>query len=299
MKDNYTLKIDLSSIPTDDRYAQIPGKLFLIDNLNEPVTMKDRPEMQKPAQVGMVVLLICKSGRMNVMIDQKNYVVRGGSTMTLLPGMVFQFLDAGENTECAMIALDKDFMNFTSDIKLGIEFAMKIHEHPVFYIDYPSMEETIGIYKALKHKLYKSDFNYKEEIARSYLNILKCNGFDALSHEMQLSKGEPRSSRKEEIFSQFLKVVSQYYKQERNVIFYADKLHVTPKYLSSVIHEVSGRYASEWIMNHVIMQAKNMLKLENRSVKEVCNALNFPNQSFFSKYFKQHTGYTPKEFKYI
>ncbi|MBQ2297918.1 MAG: AraC family transcriptional regulator, partial [Bacteroidaceae bacterium] len=85
--------------------------------------------------------------------------------------------------------------------------------------------------------------------------------------------------------------------QNRSITFYADKLCISPKYLSSVVHSVSGKYATDWINQCVILEAKNMLKKEGASIKDVSNYLNFANQSFFAKYFKQHTGYTPKEYK--
>lgn len=297
MEQKNILKIDLSSFPIDEHSAQIPNKLFLIDNLNDPVRAKDNLEMQNVAQVSMIVIFVCKSGRLDIQIDRKDYTMRSGDLLSLTPGTVFQFINAWESTECAVIAMDKDFMNFTTDIKLGIELARQLHNNPITNLDYPLLEETISIYKALKHKLYSSNYQYKEEVAQNYLNILKCNVYDQILNHIDYIPTMQRSSRKEELFGLFLKAVQKHYKEERSVTFYADKLCVTPKYLSAVIHEVSGRYATEWITSFVIMEAKNMLKNENRTVKDVCNTLCFANQSFFAKYFKQHTGHTPKEFK--
>ena len=80
-------------------------------------------------------------------------------------------------------------------------------------------------------------------------------------------------------------------------VFVADKLCVSPKYLSSIVHQVSGKYATDWINQYVILEAKSMLRMESVAIKDVSNRLNFANQSFFAKFFKQHTGYTPKEYK--
>lgn len=291
------LKLDLSNFPVDDRSAQIQGKLFLIDNLNDPITSKDSIDMNQPAQINMVVIFICKAGRIDVTINGKEFVLRGGQIMTLLPGFIFQFVNTCDNTECAVMAINPEFVNYVSDIKTGMEFARNINSTPIHTFDFPSMEETIGIYKALKHKLFQDDFLYKEQVAKNYIDILKCNAFSKFAQLNNHEISEKVSSRKEELLQKFLQNVRKYYKQERNVLFYADKVCVTPKYLSSVIHEVSGKYCTEWINSYVILEAKNMLKNEGRSVKDVCNLLNFPNQSFFAKYFKQHTGYTPKEYK--
>ena len=96
---------------------------------------------------------------------------------------------------------------------------------------------------------------------------------------------------------QFLKLVSQYHTEYRNVGFYADKLCLTPKYLSRVIKSVTGRSAPEWIDAYVILEAKNLLKYSGLAIKEIVYRLNFPNQSVFYKFFKARTGMTPSEYR--
>ena len=108
-----------------------------------------------------------------------------------------------------------------------------------------------------------------------------------------------RKSRKTEVFESFLKTVATHYKQQRSVTFYADKLYLTPKYLSCVIKEISGKSAGEWIDEQVILAAKALLKSSNMTIQEISVELNFANQSFFGKYFKQHTGISPKAYRKI
>ena len=106
-------------------------------------------------------------------------------------------------------------------------------------------------------------------------------------------------SRKELIFAEFTKQLLLHYRQERSVKFYADQLHITPKYLSALIKDISGRTAAEWIDSYVIIEAKNLLKFSNMNIQEIAYSLNFDTQSFFGKYFKQHTGYSPSQFKLL
>ncbi len=138
---------------------------------------------------------------------------------------------------------------------------------------------------------------YKEEVAKAYLSLMKYTSLQSQVEEMQNSVLAQGTGRREDIFNKFITAVENNYKKERNVTFYADKLCISPKYLSSVIHEVSGRYATDWINGYVILEAKVLLRRSDINIKEVCSMLNFSNQSFFAKYFKQHTGFTPKEFR--
>jgi YesN/AraC family two-component response regulator len=168
---------------------------------------------------------------------------------------------------------------------------------PFSQINEKHFEEIIRIYQMMKDKLSEKDFLYKEEVAKHYLSLMKYNMLQANANDIKNKLPNRPASRKDEIFHQFIKEVEKSYKHERNVTFYADKLCISPKYLSSVIHNVSGKYATEWIDGFVILEAKALLKSNGNTIKEICNKLNFANQSFFAKYFKQHTGFTPKEYR--
>ena len=93
------------------------------------------------------------------------------------------------------------------------------------------------------------------------------------------------SNRGEELLHKFKVLVSHNARRERKVSFYADKLCVTPKYLSKVIKDLSGKSGPQWIDEFVILSAKNMLRHSDISIKEIANYLNFPSQSFFFRFF--------------
>ena len=93
--------------------------------------------------------------------------------------------------------------------------------------------------------------------------------------------------------------MEEHYRQERLIGFYANKLCITPKYLSKLVKEHTGRSAGEWIENHVILDARAMLHSSDMTIQQIATALNFPNQSFFGKYFKRATGISPKHYRQI
>lgn len=82
-------------------------------------------------------------------------------------------------------------------------------------------------------------------------------------------------SRAEEYFRQFMQLLGEHYKEERSVGFYARKLCITPKYLTTLIKQISGKSVSEWIDSYVILEAKTLLKYSNMSVQEISYYLNF------------------------
>jgi len=95
----------------------------------------------------------------------------------------------------------------------------------------------------------------------------------------------------------FRQAVAQHCKRERGVTFYADYLHLHPKYLSQVITTETGLTASEWIQSQVILEAKILLQDSTLAISTVAENLNFPDQSTFGKYFKRYEGITPKQYR--
>ena len=99
------------------------------------------------------------------------------------------------------------------------------------------------------------------------------------------------------VFRNFLSLLSSSYPKSRSVSYYADKLCLTPKYLSTVCKEASGETASELINRYVVKDIDFLLKQRGRSIKEICNELEFPNLSFFGRYVKKHLGLSPKQYR--
>lgn len=108
---------------------------------------------------------------------------------------------------------------------------------------------------------------------------------------------ERSNSRADIYFRRFLQSLSEHYKEERSVGFYARELCVTPKYLTTLVKRISSKSVSEWIEIYVILEAKTLLKYSSLSIQEIAYTLNFPNQSFFGSYFKRNTGMSPSQYK--
>ena len=97
--------------------------------------------------------------------------------------------------------------------------------------------------------------------------------------------------------ARFVLAVGQHYRTHREVRFYSDALCISPKYLSTIVKSVSGRTPGEWIESYVTMEAKMLLSTTDLSIQEISSQLNFPNQSFFGKYFRHQTGLAPSAFR--
>ena len=104
-------------------------------------------------------------------------------------------------------------------------------------------------------------------------------------------------SREQTIFDRFICLVNQYAAREHQIGFYADKMCLTERYFGTIIRQVSGSTAKEWIDRALVTRIKIELKHTDKPIAQISDEMNFPNPSFFSKYFKRAVGMTPGEYR--
>lgn len=122
-------------------------------------------------------------------------------------------------------------------------------------------------------------------------------GFIHNTMSNQCSAGKSPSTRQRKLFEQFMRLAAENHRYERQMAFYADKLCITPKYLSKIVRDQSGKSGPQWIDDLVILSAENMLKNSDIPIKEISSYLNFPSQSLFFRFFKKQTGRTPSQYR--
>lgn len=105
------------------------------------------------------------------------------------------------------------------------------------------------------------------------------------------------SSTSDALYARFMDLLFVYRGKERSVAFYASRLCITPKYLSIVVKKASGKTPSEWIHEESVKAIETMLCHTQASIKEIVYELNFPNPSFFGKFFKAQKGMSPKLYR--
>ena len=100
-----------------------------------------------------------------------------------------------------------------------------------------------------------------------------------------------------DLVMKFLNDVHEFCNKERSVSFYAERCCLSPKYFAKIITDAMGRKPGDIIKDNVILEAKVLLIAKSYSIQQVSDKLNFPNPSFFCKYFKAATGTTPRKYQ--
>ncbi len=250
---------------------------------------------EHPVSIDGFSVIIMMAGEAVVSIDMKNYAVRPNSIVFFNPGSIIRTVKCSSNAAAFVLAFSKSFVNeIQIDLSTSLPVYMRFGKAPVLQVSQQDVAEIRQLFQLVKTMLRSDKERYRHEIIRS----LFTTAFYLITEINQRDDpGEQKQGRCEVLFSEFMKLLEQYSKRERNVSFYAKQLNITPKYLSSAVKEVSGKTAARWIDESVILEAKALLKYSGMSIQEIAYHLNFSTQSFFGKYFKQHTGTSPSRYK--
>jgi AraC-like DNA-binding protein len=220
-----------------------------------------------------------------------------------MPSLPIRLLYKSEDAEGLLVVLDVDFMLPVVQRVANAENLLHVRRYPFFSLT----EESFGYIRSMLEKLweriYEEDKDRKGFLQqRLQVELIKSMAqtitYEVLSIYFSKLPIQPMvQTKKDLIFHQFLLSLFRHFRQEREVAFYAELQHLSPRYFSSIIKEKSGNNALQWIVQMVITEAKLLLETSDLSIKEISVQLNFPTQSFFGKYFKQYTGISPKEFR--
>ena len=114
----------------------------------------------------------------------------------------------------------------------------------------------------------------------------------SLFDNIQINKKVPYS-RQEDLTRCFFEILLRHYETERNVFFYADKLCITPKYLTTAVKSVTNHSVQSWINEVVLIEAKRYLNTSILTIQQISEKLHFPTSSSFIRFFRTHVGCTP------
>ena len=294
------LNMKLNDLSEQTGALHIDNRLILIDNLDSPESDESYglSFVNYPVKLSFSVAMIVISGLVRVRINLENFEAGENDVIIALKGNIGEFCYMHPDTRIAVIAFDDEFLNIQKHIRTAMSIQQLVCSNPVLHLEDYFLEESLDIYRKMKSKMQEVDHLFRKEVVQGYIQVMLYNAFNYFDKLRKADTSHLQSnSRNQEIYMGFIQTVQKNYMRERNITFYADVLCISPKYLSQVIKNVTGRLAGEWISDYVILEAKALLKTKRYTVQQICDMLNFANQSFFGKYFKRKTGMSPKAYQ--
>ena len=243
---------------------------------------------------GMIIL--CTAGEATVTVNFSEWRLSSGAVITLFP-----------NDVVAIRSRSADFLAETLryDASLLREASLQLEQtvYSQLKADRCRTESaTLTSIITTMFSLLRLYFEQEGCICLDQLVMLQLKAFflgfyDYLYRNPAEKKTEEGSPRTRELFNRFMRELEQRYRESRDVGYYASLLSISPKYLNMIAQRMTGHRVKTLIDHYVVLQIKQSLETEEKSVKQLAWDYHFSDFSFFCRYFKQHTGLTPQQFR--
>jgi len=238
------------------------------------------------------VLYITHGGGTHI-IDFKAYPVEKGTMFFLAPGQIHEWLFDDE-TEGVLINFSEAFFsNFLANRHYTRDFTFFIGNGAHSVVDVK--DETTFITATLNN--VSSEYDQHELSRFDVIRVLLLHLFIVLNRKITTTAIAPGDQNYQAQIRNFELKIEEYYLTKRLPKDYAAMLFITPNHLNAVCKQIKGIPAGKLIRDRVLLEAKRLLVNSDKNISEISNLLNFENNSYFSRFFKQYEGLTPEEFK--
>ena len=277
--------------------AAILHILSLEDHINK--------ELKYPAKFNGFITMVCTRGEVTISALMKDYDL-SENTMLIAPASVLSFKNCS-NCELYLMAFSNEFAaDMNIDLKLVMPIVSSLHSQCIVRkLECKTVVDELRRSFASLYDRYTR--REKEENVHNgyFLEMSTRHMFTSVIYGLceyvveanSIATGLPAKDRSGDYFKQLISLLHEHYRSERSVEFYADKMNLTPKHLSRVVRNHSGKSVHQWIDEFVVLEIKNLLKYSDMSIQQISYELNFPNPSFMGQYFKRITGKTPGEYR--
>ncbi len=279
-------------------FRKIPSLSILDDDILV-VRASDIPYVPRPnypVRIKYFLFVYCTSGSARFSIDTKMYSIKEKEFLLTASDCVMEFFEINNFKGTFLVVSQKYMQSITTQCVSIWKRLASISQEAVHSVQ----DQEVDVINEYMEKLTKycseNTIKFRKEIVShqiiSFLHEL-C-GFQSV---INIDTKTLFVDRNQEIYGEFMKLVIHNFKKEHSVNFYAKQMGLTPKYLSISVKSASDKTPSECIQKFLIQEAMVLLKNTNMTIKQIVAELNFPTATFFCRYFKHHTGFSPNEYR--
>ena len=257
----------------------------------------DFPESMKKGFVNFGIgLIVCHEGQFDFILSGKQYYAHAGETVFIHEGSFFRITGQSDNIEISIIIYKVDPIR---DVLGNMVYSVHLYSqmsHETYCVWNTGDEDDVAGYISLIGTEQPQQDNffpvYEKRLLLLSLTYRLCSVF-----QKKFLSGNSVGARRTEIFLRLIQLIDRNFMSERGVEFYADKLFLSPKYLSGLSKAVCGYTVQELVFKAIIRKSMAMLDSTNKTVQEISDEFNFPNPSSFGTFFKKQVGMSPQKYR--
>ncbi len=252
--------------------------------------------LKAPFQTDGVGLVVCRRGCFSFTLNQKPFTAKAGETLFLPEDSIFQVTQESDDLAVFILIYQiNPIRDLMGNLVISMHLCSQLIQEPCYVWKTGEEEEVVRYMSLLDGTLSigENAFNhYEQKLLLLALTYRLCSIYNR-----KLIANRDSIGHKNETFMRLLQYIDQYYTQERGVEFYADKLCLSPKYLSALCKSICGYTVQELVFKAILRKSISLLKSTQRSIQEIADELNFPNASYFGTFFRKQTGMSPQRYR--
>lgn len=243
-------------------------------------------------RTAMPVCIFLKKGYLRGRCNLMDIEAKAPCMSILLPNQILEFTESSDDLEGMIVLMSARFTE-RLNIKVDFDMMQTFQSQRVIPLNEEALATMLQFCEMVKRLSQFPDHPFLMETA---VNLTRAFFFGA-GYFFHQRPETVTHSRGEQLVDRFLKLVQMHCRKERQLDFYAQELCISSKYLAATVKTVTGKTAGDWIEDYVMLEAKAMLTNTDMTISQISDHLHFPDTSTFGKYFRRHTGLSPKEFK--
>ncbi len=281
----------MEKVTDNEKIVYKDDRMIIIDNSNVTDTLNTSPIKSE-----WFVALLCIEGESTIYINNEMYSIHKNDFLLCHPQTIFEHKITNLDFKYCGFFLSPEYVKQISLISSNSWNAILfIENNPIIALDEKESSLFLQYYNLIRSKFETESQHHLKHLIDMLLQAFIYEFHDSMEKRIKIDP--PQYNSADNLFISFLDILVNSYPKQRSVSYYAEKLFVTPKYLSAICKEISGETASDLITKYVKKDIENLLKQPNKTIKEIANELDFANLSFFGKYVKRIFGVSPKEYR--
>lgn len=245
---------------------------------------------------GWLAHALCVEGYAQVRFNSRDFQLKKGGLMIVRKGQLFENFIASDDFRVKVMYATPEFISLsTPRSNYGTKGQLALFLNPIMNLTEEQYVRCLEDFDILERRIAATDHNFYHEVLMAVVQTLILDFFDFHSQEYGMDR---TSSQNASIMNAFIEMLeSGVYREHREVTYYADKLCVTPKYLSEVSKKVSGCAANYWINRYTVLDISRLLRDKTLTFSAISDMFGFSSPAYFSRYVQHHLGVNPTEYR--
>jgi len=285
------------------KISSITDNRITSDNFSDLITIahidaaciKDQPKESISLEISNTstfLMILVQKGSAEIGLDHKTYPIASDKLVFIIPNYVLRISKTSNDFNASFLIIDRLFFEETMQERKGSFNYISFKNNPVIRLETDEKSDLHKAFLLLQEKIKLRTHCYYKEMVHNTTTALLLDFLNVLARK-ESDLIHTLFSRQEDIIDKFFKLLAEHARVQHALTFYADKLFITPKYLSVILKKYTGKTGGKWISEALILEAKKLIKSPRANIQEVAYALNFTNQSAFGKFFKKSVGISP------